>query len=108
MSSSTSESGTYSEKFTKKIARAKPMPINNQMSINLCEDSRVEDNGPTRKTTAMKDDIMSFSNTSDSPSNENSKGCQAEDSNETTGTDVALGKNSKATSNCGGSTMMDA
>ena len=119
MSSSFSESGTYSEKFTKKIAKAKPKPTNNRMSINLCEDSRVEDNGPTRKTTPVKDDRMSLSNTSDSPSNEDSKGYQAKDkshavmtptynSNETTGTDVALGENSKATSNCGRSTMMDA
>ena len=65
MSSSSSESGTYSEKFTKKIVKAKPKPTNNRMSINLCEDSRVENNGPTRKTTPVKEDRMSFFNTSD-------------------------------------------
>ena len=60
------------------------------------------------KSTAVNDDNMSLSNTSDSPPTENSKGCQAEDSNETTRNEVVLAKNLKATSNRGRGTMMDA
>ena len=89
-SDSESESGTNSEQFAKKIANTKPKSTNNRTSINLCEHSRVEDNGPTRKTTAVNDDNMLLSNTSDLPPIENSKGCQVEDSNETTGTELYL------------------
>ena len=107
-SDSESESGTDSKKIAKNIANAKPKSTNNRTGIKLCEDSRVEDSGPTRKTTAVNDDNMSFSNTSDLPPIENSKGCQAEYSNETARTDVVLVKNLKATSNRGGGAMMDA
>ena len=117
----------------------------NAKTLDSLESEEPDKRTMTRKPTKipsivdlLKSSDSSNSNISDSPSNEDSKGGQAEDkshthmsnkddstkssyysqkdavmtptnnSNETTGTDGALGKNSKATSNCGGSTMMDA
>ena len=107
-SDSESESGTDGKKYAKRIANAKSKSTNNRTGKKMCEDLRVEDNVPIMKTTAVNDDNMSLSNTSDSSPTENSKGCQAEDSNETTRNEVVFAKNLKATSNRGGGTMMDA
>ena len=55
---SSDSSKEYSESETVQTKKR-----DNRMSINLCEALRVEDNGPTRKTTAVKEDSMSFSST---------------------------------------------
>ena len=72
------------------------------------EDLSIEDNGPTMKTTAVNDDKMSLSNTSNSPPTATSKGGMAEISNEITRNDIVLSENLKETSNRGRGTMMDA